>query len=96
MLVLWLRLMKGDEVVASAILCRFPATARRAALAALLGCALAAHAADDKPGAVEKTAKRAGKFVEKTATRAGKFTEKTARKAGKFVDRTAEKVKNAF
>lgn len=84
----------------SAFFCRFSATAAYWVLA--IGIALAAGPAlaEDKPGSVEKTAKRAGKFVEKTAKRSAKFVEKTAKRTGKAIERGARKVedavKNAF
>ena len=83
------KLMKTEEVVATAKWCRFSATSLAIALV------LAAPSVQAEKE-VRKTAERAGKFVEKTAKRAGKFVEKTARKAGKAAERTADRVKNAF
>lgn len=75
------------RVAAAAIWCRITATTLIAAAAIVLG----GMVYGEESNKVEKTAKRAGKFVEKTATRAGKFTEKTARRAAKFTKKTAQK-----
>lgn len=77
------------RVVNAAIWCRITATTLIAAAIALAGIAYS-----EESNRVERTAKKAGKFVEKTATRAGKFTEKTARRAAKFTKKTAEKSAN--
>jgi hypothetical protein len=88
--------MAKGRVAESAICCRFITTnALRVLVVALAMAASPAYPSDDKPNRVERTAKRAGKFVEKTAKRSGKFVEKTATRAGKFVERTATKTERA-
>ena len=99
--------MTMDRVAKSAIWCRVLTTSvLRVLVVALALAASPAHASDEKPNAIERTAnkaakgtentaKRAAKFTEKTAKRSGKFVEKTATRAGKFVERTATKTENA-
>ena len=77
------------RVVKAANICRITATA---ALSAALLMPAVSHPDDN---AVERTAKRAGKFVEKTAKRSAKFVEKTATRSGKFVEKTAKRTGKA-
>ena len=82
--------MARPAVVGPAIWCRIITTTALA-----LGVAASAHAQEEKPNRVERTAKKVADGTERTAKRAGKFVERTATRAGKFVERTAEKTGNA-
>ena len=80
-------------VAKSAISCRLVATAMGLAFTFF---SLAAHAEEQKPNKIERTAKKAGQAVDSTARRAGNWTARTATRAAKWVERTAEKTDKAI